>query len=129
MTLRAARALVAKPSDSADRELFCMSHSSPAMWILSAFSTPHVVEARHWLAACANLFLHLPFPSWHRPDRLYSSLSHRGRGCIGLLLLSVSGASGIERLIVWLGSPHPSETSTNEIKSRVFLPHYSPVFM
>lgn len=95
MTLRAARALVAKLSDSADRELFRMSHSSPAMWILSAFSTPHVVEARYWLAAWANLFLHLPFPSWHRPDRLYSSLSNRGRGCVGLLLLSILGPLGL----------------------------------
>lgn len=55
----------------------CMSHSLQAMWILSAFSTPHATEARRWLASCANLFLHLPFPSWHRPDRVYSSLLHR----------------------------------------------------
>lgn len=54
-----------------------MSHLLQAMWILSAFSTPHAVEACRWLAACENLFLHLPFPSWHRSDRVYSSVSHR----------------------------------------------------
>lgn len=73
----------------------CMSHFLPAMWILSAFSTPRVVEACRWLAGCANLFLHLPFPSWHRPDGVYHSLSHSGLELCGFVVEVCLGHQGL----------------------------------
>lgn len=109
-------------SDKEPIMMNCVSHSLQAKWILSAFSTPHVVEARLVLAGWANLFLHLPSPSWHGPDGMYYSLSHRGSElswfvvevCVELRWLSFS-----------LCGNHPSETSADEIKRQAFLQHCS----
>lgn len=85
------------------------SHLLQAMWILSAFSTPHAVEACRWLAARKNLFLHLPFPSWHRSDRVYSSVSHRGLALCWFVVDVHLGLRGIKLLIVWLCTRPSSE--------------------
>lgn len=53
-----------------------------------------------WHAA-THLLLHLPFLSWHHPDGVCSSLSHRRVGAVLICCRRPLGASGIQPAFVY----------------------------
>lgn len=104
---------------TADKELFmyCMSHSLLAMWILSAFSTPHVVEARSLRRSVSSP----PISKMESPWRGVLFSVTRGLWVVLACCWCLFQARRIEHLIVWL--------SDDEIKSQAFLQRYFPAFM